>query len=262
VWLTGEPGSGKETAARVAHHAGPRRNAAFVALDCVGLQPYLIDSLLFGRGSLLSAEHAGTVYLKEPAALPRDMQQRFADFFTEPKPGAPRLICGSVRTAAEDAAGGMLVPEFHASLSVLELTVPPLRERLADLPRFASHFLPGTAIDPAAFQILAGQKWPGNLRELAAVLAEAAEAANRGTVKAEHLPREVRVRAGIDPPQPQPKPMTLDAILEAVEAKVIRLALARAGGNAAVAAEMLDIGRVRVLRQLKTKTIRKPKGQA
>src|SRR5436190_193244 len=70
VWLVGEPGSGKETAARVIHHAGPRRNSGFVGLDCAGLQPYLVESLLFGHGGVLGAP-VGTLYLKDPVTLPR-----------------------------------------------------------------------------------------------------------------------------------------------------------------------------------------------
>ncbi|MFO0824526.1 MAG: sigma 54-interacting transcriptional regulator [Gemmataceae bacterium] len=79
LWLVGEAGTGKETAARTIHHSGRRRNAAFVGLDCAGLQPYLLESLLFGHGGILGTEHVGTLFLKEPAALPRDLQQRFAD---------------------------------------------------------------------------------------------------------------------------------------------------------------------------------------
>ena len=69
VWIVGESGSGKATAARVVHTASPHRDRAFLAIDCAGLQPYLIDSLLFGHGGLGASERVGTVYLKEPAAL-------------------------------------------------------------------------------------------------------------------------------------------------------------------------------------------------
>lgn len=250
VWLVGEAGSGKETAARVIHHAGRSRPAAFVALDCAGIQPYLIESMLFGRGALLGGEQVGTVYLKDPAALPRDLQQHFAELFVEPAPGTPRLICGSTRPARGHVESGKLVAEFHTALSVLELHVPPLRDRLADLPRFAAHFVPGAAIDPVVHDVFAAQLWPGNLRELASVLRDAAAAALNGPVKPSHLPRAVQERAGITPPAARPKPLTLDPILEAVERRLIRLALRRANNHQTEAAGLLGVFRARLWRRL------------
>jgi transcriptional regulator with PAS, ATPase and Fis domain len=249
VWLAGEPGSGKETAARVVHHAGPGRDRAFVAIDCAGLQPYLVESLLFAHGGLLGG-HAGTLYLKDPAALPRDLQQRLADHFAEHEPGAPRLISGSARTAGADAATGKLVPDFSTALAVLELAVPPLRDRLADLPRFAAHLLPGATIDAAVFEVLAAQPWPGNLRELSGVLAEAAEAAKSAGVKVEHLPHELRVRAGIESRAARLRSLALDPILAAVEKRLIELALRKANNHQTDAAEMLGIFRARLWRRL------------
>jgi DNA-binding NtrC family response regulator len=249
VWLVGEPGSGKETAARAIHHAGPHRDRAFVGVDCVGLQPYLVESLLFAHGGLIGSGHVGTLYLKDPAALPRDLQQKLADFFAEAQ-HAPRLISGSTRTAAEEVADGKLVADFLTSLSVLELNVPPLRDRLADLPKLAAHFLPGVAIEPAALDVLRAQPWAGNLRELAAALASAAASANGGPVKREHLPRELRVRAGVEPPPVPPKPLTLDPILEAVERRLIQLALRRVNNHQTEACELLGIFRPRLWRRL------------
>jgi PAS domain S-box-containing protein len=257
VWLVGERGAGKETAARVVHHAGPRRDRAFVGIDCVGLQPFLIDSLLFGHGGLLTGHQVGTLYLKEPAALPRDLQQRLADYFAEHEADAPRLISASARTAATEVADGKLVPEFHATLSVLELTVPSLRDRLADLPRLAAHFLPGVAVEAAVFEVLLAQPWPGNLRELAGVLGEAASAAN-GPVKAEHLPRELRVRAGLEAAPARPKPLTIVPILAAVEKRLIELAMRKANGHQGKAAELLGVYRTRLARRLEALRIAVP----
>lgn len=250
VWLWGEPGSGKETAARVIHHGGPRRDLAFVAVDCPGLQPYLVDSLLTGHGGVLTSGHVGTVYLKDPAALPRDLQQRLAGLFGGGDPGLPRLICGAVRPAREEVAAGRLVPAFHTALSVLELAVPPLRDRLADLPRLVACFAPGVEVEPPTFDLLHLQPWPGNLRELAEVLAGATRAAAGGPLRPEHLPVEFRLRAGFDPPPPQPHPWTLDSILEAVERRLIALALRQAGGQQTRAAQLLGIFRARLARRL------------
>src|SRR5262245_5781003 len=243
VWILGEPGSGKETVARVIHHTGPQRDRAFVGIDCAGLQPYLVESLLFGQSGLAGSHRLGTVYLKEPAALSRDMQQKVADQLTEQI--GTRLICGSTRTAAEAVAAGELVSVYHTVLSAFELKVPPLRDRLDDLPRFASRILPERTFDPAALAVLQAHAWPVNLRELAEVLTGAGVSAQTGPVLRGHLPFNMRTRAGLTPPTP-PKPLDLDAILEAVEKRLIQLALSKTKNHQTETAELLGIFRARL----------------
>ncbi len=244
VWLVGEPGSGKETVARVIHHASALRDRAFVAIDCAGLQPYLIESLLFGHGGLSASDRVGTVYLKEPAALPLDLQQRLADHFTE-HPGT-RLVCGSDRGAQD--AGGALVPAFQTALSAFEVRVPPLRERLDDIPRLATRVLNRT-LDPAALAVLRMHAWPGNVRELVEVLRESAASTATGPVLREHLPHDLRVAAGLTRSVP-PKSLNLEATLEAVEKRLIQLALRKADNNQTQAAELLGVFRARLWRRL------------
>lgn len=257
VWLVGEPGAGKATAARVIHHAGAAREKAFVRVGCGELQPYLVESLFWGHGGLAGTDRVGTVYLADPAALSRDVQQQLLDLFTDDHPGTPRLVCGSTRPAAADVEAGRLLPEFHTRLSVLELTIPPLRDRAAELPRIASRLLERLGaspdLDDAALAVLAAQPWPGNVRELAGALADAAPAAN-GPVKRDHLPRELRVRAGLEKPPAEP-PLTLEPALAALEEKYIRRALARARGNTTQAAALLGLSRGALLRRLEARGI-------
>lgn len=252
VWLVGEPGAGKATAARVIHHAGAAREKAFVRVGCVELQPYLVESLFWGHGGLAGTDRIGTVYLADPAALSRDVQQQLIDLFTDDHPGTPRLICGSSRPALADVKSGQLMPEFHSLLSVLELTIPPLRDRADELPRVASRILERLGVSPdlddAALAVLTAQHWPGNLRELVEALAEASTAAN-GPVKREHLPRELRVQAGLEKP-PVESPLTLEPALAALEERFIRKALRRANGNATQAAVLLGLSRGALLRRL------------
>jgi len=243
----GEPGSGKETVARVVHHASAFRDRAFVALDCVGLQPYLIESILFGHGGLGTSDRVGTIYLKEPASLPRDLQQRLADHFAE-QPNT-RLICGSTRTAAEAVAAGLLVPVYQTALSAFEVRVPPLRERLDDLPRLASRILANRALDAAALPVLRAHRWPGNVRELAAVLAEALAVGASGPILRDHLPLALRVKGEVPRTTPA-KPMNLDSILEAVEKRMIELALRKTNNHQTDAAELLGVFRARLGRRL------------
>lgn len=258
VWIVGEAGVGKETAARVVHHSGPRRERPFITLDCAGLQPYLIESLLFGRGGLADGDRAGIVYLKEPAALARELQHRLAELFTDGQPGTPRLICGALRSAAEDVATGRLLPPFQAALSVLEIKVPPLRERIADLPRIAIRMLEWIAspngavpgLDPSFLRIATAYRWPGNLRELRAVLTDAATLAGAGPLKREHLPRDLRERAELGPALPPESSPKLEAVLAAVEKRLIQLALRKANNQQTRAAEALGIWRATLCRRL------------
>lgn len=258
VWLVGEPGSGKETAARVLHHAGPRRERMFVALDCAGLQPFLVESLFSGHGGLAGSGHVGTVFVKEPTALTRDAQQRFADLFAAGEPSTPRLVCGSAETAEAAAAAGRLVPDFHTALSVIELRLPPLRNRAADVPRFASQWVPGVSFDPATLDLLMTLPWPGNLRELRAVLNAASAAAGTGPVGREHLPWELRAAADPATTPPAGPGVKLDATLETIEKRLITLALARTNGNTSKAADLLGIWRARLLRRVEALGLGKP----
>ncbi len=252
AWILGEPGSGKETAARVIHYNGSRREKTFLALDCAGLQPFLIESLIWGHGGLAGGDRLGTIYLKEPSALPRDVQGRFLELVSHDEGQGPRLICGSVRPALDDVKEGRLVPEFHSQCSLLELRVPPLRERREDLPRIIALLLArlgGKTIEPPAVALLKEHPWPGNIRELATVLAGAGSAAEGGAIKREHFPRELGERLGVMKPVPE-RSLALDTALEAVEKRLIQRAMAKAEGNATKAAELLGIWRPRLLRRI------------
>jgi transcriptional regulator with AAA-type ATPase domain len=255
VWIVGEPGTGKETVARVIHALSALRDRAFVAIDCAGLQPYLIESLLFGHGGLSESDRVGTVYLKDPAALPRDLQQRLADHFNE-RTGM-RLICGSISPAQGAVAAGLLVPAYQTSLSAFEVRVPPLRERLDDLARLAARIVPERPVDAAVLPALRAHAWPGNLRELVSVLTSAAAVTPHGPVLREHLPLELRVRS--EAPRAQPaKALSMDAILEAVEKRLIQLALRKSNNHQSEAADALGIYRDRLWRRLEALGIPAP----
>jgi transcriptional regulator with PAS, ATPase and Fis domain len=253
MWLVGAAGTGKETAARVVHHNGPQRDRAFMALDCVGLQPYLVESLLFGHGGVLDGDHVGTIYLKNPSALPRDLQLRIAEVFSQTR--TPRLISGATRLAADEVLAGNLVQDFHSDLAVLELQVPTLRQRLDDLPRFATAWLPERAIDAGVFDVLREQPWPGNLRELRQVLLAAHHLAGPKPILPEHLPREYRLRARRETPSPRPPVIHLDEALRQIETQIIRLSLSQAKGKIARAAALLGIGQPRLQRRMKALNI-------
>jgi DNA-binding NtrC family response regulator len=256
VWLVGDAGSGKEAAARAIHRASPNRDRAFLALDCHGLQPYLIESLLWGHGGLAGSDRVGAVYLKEPAAMPRDLQQRFLDHFADVA-RFPRILCGSTRAAIADVNAKSLLPEFHTRLAALEVRLPSLRERLDDLPRFTAAMLGERRIEPAATAVLAAHSWPGNLRELRTVLQESVAAAGEAAIQREHVPRRLRERLGFSKPTAE-SAVSLDATLEEVERKLIQAALRKAEGNVTQAAVKLGVQRNRLIRRIETLGITVP----
>ena len=244
VWVHGEPGAGKETVARVIHHTSPRRERAFVGLPCGGLQPYILEGMLFGKGGLAGTPVVGTLYLNRPEELPRPLQDRVLGWCESAF--GPRLMCGSTATAEELVKGGRLVPSFYTRHAPLDLRVPPLRERPDDLPLIVSQLLPGTP-EPEAIEALRGYHWPGNWRELLDVLA----AADGQPLRKDHLPRVIRERLLVGhtpiPAKPSPK---LDEVLETVERRMIAAALAKTGGRLAEAAEVLGVWRARLSRRI------------
>lgn len=255
VWIVGESGSGKETVARVIHHTGPYRERAFLGLECAGLQPYLIDGLLSGKGGLASGSHVGTLVLKNPAALPRDAQRRLLDWALSAN--GPRLICTSAEPPGAAVRAGQLVATVETDCCAMELTVPPLRDRLDDLPRLAERLLDRAdgsrpAIGEDVFPVLRAHHWPGNVRELADVLASAAAVASAGKVTRDHLPRHLREAFLIaSTPLPKAKEVKLDAVLEEVERRLIARAVGQGNGNLTTAANRLGIPRERLIRRLK-----------
>lgn len=255
VWLVGDPGSGKETVARVIHHTGANRERAFVGLECVGLQPYLIDGLLSGKGGLASGPHVGTLVLKNPASLPRDAQRRLLDWALSAS--GPRLICTATEPPGAAVRGGHLVATFETDCCAMEITIPPLRDRPDDLPRLVERILdrfpapkPGVADD--VFPVLRAHHWPGNVRELADVLAAAAGAAKGERLTADHLPRYVREAFLIESnPLPRPKRVDLLPTVEEFERRLILRAVAQANGNLTKAAEAVGLDRSKFYRRLK-----------
>lgn len=244
VWLTGEAGTGKETVARTIHHNGPRRERAFVGLVCGGLQPYLIDGLLFGKGGAAGGRVVGTLYLKNPHELPPAAQAKVLAWCDGA--AGPRLICGATTPAAELVAGGKLARPFHTRFAAFEITVPPLRTRLDDLPRLVD-LLGGPRPSADVLTMLKAYTWPGNLRELADVLAKA----DGGPLTKDRLPRVIRERHLIAslPPAPPPPPK-LDDVLAEVERRLIVIALAEADGNQTLAADRLGVPRGRLVRRM------------
>jgi transcriptional regulator with PAS, ATPase and Fis domain len=251
IWLTGGPGTGKESLARAIHYHGATRETAFGCIDCAGLQPYLVRSLLFGHNGLVETGRVGTIYLKSPGTLPADVQAELVEW--------GELLADECRVVIGAGDGTGLTPEFRAAFGVIEIHLPALAERKDDLPRLVAAILAEesvtTAPMPEALAVLNGWSWPGNLRELRDILRGAVRRAAGKTIEVGHLPRALRTAAtdaraaqAAGPVRPVPK---LDEVLEQVERRLIELALRKTKGDQTAAADLLGVYRSRLVRRVK-----------
>ncbi|HEX3147378.1 MAG TPA: sigma 54-interacting transcriptional regulator [Gemmataceae bacterium] len=249
VWLTGGPGTGKESLARAIHYHGVTRELGFAGIDCAGLQPYLIRSLLFGHNGLAETGRVGTIYLKSPGALPADLQVELIEW--------GELLADECRIVVGAGDGSGLTPEFQAAFGVIEIHLPSLTEQMNELPRLLTIVAddPSLVAMPEAIAVLAAWTWPANLRELREIIRGAQRRAGKHKIDVSHLPQSVRqaatntraAQAGV-----RAKPAAkLDEVLEQVERRMIELALKKTKGDQTAAAELLGIYRSRLVRRVK-----------
>jgi PAS domain S-box-containing protein len=252
VALVGEAGTGQHWLARAIHHAGADRQKYFATLDCARLPAPALEDVLFGpRTSRLSL---GAIYLRDPAGLPRELQERLADGLRDENADGPRLFAGFTTDPHHEVKAGRLLEALHCRLTALTIPVPPLRERLADLAwwidvllararELHGHGVRGASAEAEA--VLQAHAWPGNVRELAGVLLAAAGRAKGEQLDAADLPFHLR-----HPPLPGEKAFPLDRLLEEAERRLIVAALTLARNNRTKAAELLQIWRPRLLRRM------------
>ncbi len=265
VLLTGETGTGKGLVARTIHRRSPRRDAPFVHVDCAALSATVIESELFGheRGAYTGASErragrferagAGTVFLDEVAELGPPLQAKLLRVLEDreyERVGGTctlsmraRVLAATSRDLAAAVREGDFRPDLFYRLAVVELRLPPLRERLDDLPELVASGLSriaprlGVATPRVAPDFLEGLRrrpWPGNVRELMNLL-------ERLLVRRRGAPLDARAlqeaqRPGALPTRPTPRPAPDDP-------EVIARTLAQTGGNVARAARRLGLPR-------------------
>ncbi len=197
VLLLGESGSGKEVAARALHQSSPRVQRPFVPLNCAAIASELIESELFGhvkgaftgatesRNGLFYYAHGGTLFLDEISELPLAMQTRLLRVLEERRlrpvgserevPVDVRIIAATNRDLAAEVAAGRFRQDLYFRLAVVDIRIPPLRERAEDIPELLRHFMGQLSaqlgVAPLALthdlvRRLADYAWPGNVREL------------------------------------------------------------------------------------------------
>jgi DNA-binding NtrC family response regulator len=262
VLIVGEPGTGKHRVARTIHQHRATRERTFVALDCARLPAAALSMALFGEAGLAGREDIGTLYLHEPSYLPRELQARLADRLRDERAeSAPHIIAGCGEDPAAEVRAERLLNEFHHALSTLVISMPPLRDRAADLPFLVERLLArANEVDDRRILGLASEAlaairsypWPGNLRELYAVLASARAQAAGDQIQLADLPAYLRLAVRLDQTAGAvaERPLPLDQLLEQAERQLILLALRRARGNKSRAAEILSIWRPRLMRRM------------
>ncbi|MEZ5989842.1 MAG: sigma 54-interacting transcriptional regulator [Planctomycetota bacterium] len=276
VLLVGETGTGKEVLARLLHDEGPRRDGAFVPVNCAALPESLAESILFGhrRGSFTGADRdarglvressGGTLFLDEVAELPPPLQAKLLRVLQErevrglgedaTEPVDLRVVAATHRDLRAEVAAGRFREDLLFRLAGVELRLPPLRERREDLPLLARFFvdlwaerdgLPPRPLAAAAEARLREHGWPGNVRELGQVLRAALLLGRGPEIEAGDL-RLGGGDAGRGGGRGGPGPGGDDgafATLEDCERRQILLALERSAGNKSAAARLLGVDR-------------------
>jgi two-component system response regulator AtoC len=275
VLITGETGTGKELAARAIHQASPRRAALFVPINCAAIPAELLESELFGhaKGAFTGAHrervgkfemaHNGTLFLDEitemnpllQAKLLRVLQENLVERLgsNEPIPVDVRLIAATNRDPLEALRQGKLREDLYYRIQVFTIELPPLRKRLDDIPLLVDHFLAKLGaklgIAPAGMERRAVEKlqtyrWPGNVREMENVMERAMVLSRGERIDIRHLPQDIVDSAPSADVSSDPviaQSLSLEPAVEALESSLIAQALARAGGNKAKAARLLEI---------------------
>jgi len=276
VLIQGESGTGKELVARAIHAASPRAGGPFVAVDCGAIAEGVLESELFGhaRGAFTGAQQArrglfeeaqhGTLFLDEIGDVGPNLQARLLRALQEGtirRVGTNESISVDVRVVAASnrdlevaVKDGGFRADLYYRLAVVTIRIPPLRERREDILLLAEHFAQkhgrseGSAISPAARDLLVAYDWPGNVRELENSVARALALNPSGVVVPEDLPEAVR---GGGAPTPRRGPDLTDRpTLEELERRYAAQVLQETGGNKTRAAEILGIDRKTLYRIL------------
>ncbi|KNE24908.1 MULTISPECIES: sigma-54 interaction domain-containing protein [Achromobacter] len=217
VLLLGESGTGKELFARAVHEASPRATGPFVVVECSGLTETLFESELFGyekgaftgatarKPGLVETAKGGTLFLDEMGDVPLAMQVKLLRLIesgtfrrvggVETNQSDFRLVAATHKPLEEMVANGQFRQDLYYRISAFPIQLPPLRDRLDDVPLLVDSFLQHGAdgvsrivVDPTAMARLRAHSWPGNIRELRNVLERARLFADDGVVRGEHLP--------------------------------------------------------------------------
>jgi two-component system response regulator HydG len=281
VLILGESGTGKELVARAIHQNSPRRGHHFVPLNCAALSESVLESELFGhvKGAFTGATydrkgrfeyaHEGTLFLDEIGDLPPPVQVKllrvleegevFRVGANEPVKVDVRLLCATNKNLEALIKEGKFRDDLYFRLKVVTIELPPLRERLDDLPLLVDSFLKELSeshrkavsrISPEALKLFYQYPWPGNVRELRNAIESMIVLTKDDVLDVDDVPDYITSRKG--PAQDTEGDGASSGVhLESAEKELIRQALAISQGNREKAAEMLGIGERTLYRKIK-----------
>jgi len=294
VLILGESGTGKEMVARAIHDNGPKAAMPFIAVDCGSLVPTLIESELFGhvkgaftganrsKEGLLSTAQGGTVFLDEIGELPMDLQAKLLRALQEKEVrpvGAThsvsitaRVLAATNRDLSAMVEQGLFRKDLYFRLSVVNLKLPPLRERKEDIARLATHFLDRIqrergsphAFSEEAIRLMTEYDWPGNVRELENAIERACSLSSGPVLRMVDLPTQLqefqRQRREVKQTDSEAGDGRGDKSIHAddavvsiadMEKQAILGTIRQLNGDKLMAAKLLGIGKTTLYRKLK-----------
>ncbi len=266
VLILGETGTGKECIARLIHLRSPRGNNPMQNINCAAFTETLLESELFGyeKGAFTGAEtrktglvetaSGSTLFLDEVADMSLNVQAKVLRFLQEReirRVGGKenikvdiRVIAATNRDLKEAIKAGSFREDLFYRLNVVPITIPPLRERKEDIPILINHFFSQfggiRTIEPSAMKLIMEYNWPGNIRELKAMVERITVLSGSGTVRLEDLPLELTGRRFLSGTAVSDIPDE-GIVFEEWERTLLVRAMEKAGGNMAVAAKLLGM---------------------
>jgi len=282
VLIQGESGTGKELVARALHDGSSRKNKAFIPINCGAIPETLLESELFGhkkgaftdahadKKGLFAEAHQGSLFLDEIGELPLSLQVKLLRVLQEGcvRPlGATRdqevdvrVIAATVRDLQREVQEGRFREDLYYRLNVLQINVPPLRDRRDDIMLLVEHFIErnnsrlGTQIrdlDQRARKLLLDYPWPGNVRELENTIERAVVLAEGDTLTVADLPERMREPADPVAASLANGELSIKKTARFMEETLIRRALEKTGGNRTAAAKLLELSHRALLYKIK-----------
>jgi arginine utilization regulatory protein len=271
VLVYGETGTGKELLVQAIHNASARRQAPFIAQNCAALPESLLESILFGtvkgsytgavdRAGLFEIAHGGTLFLDEINSMPLELQSRLLRVLEDGmvrRIGSPKALQVDVRVIValnkypfECVKAGELRPDLYYRLNVFSLDIPPLKDRIEDIPYLVDHFVSifnhsfekqVSRVDEEVLQLFCRYQWPGNVRELKHIIEHAMIMVEGEMLTKKQLPNHIVESTSPEITEISVRP--LRQALNETEYALIVSAMEKSGGNINQAAKLLEIPR-------------------
>lgn len=289
ILIQGESGTGKELVARALHYNSSRQHQPFVAINCSALPENLLESELFGhkkgsftgavsdKAGLFEEAERGTIFLDEVNSMALPLQTKLLRVLQERQirrvgdtktvPINVRVLGATNEGLLEKVKEGKFREDLYYRLAVIPIELPPLRDRVEDIPLLVHHFLKKNAnpntqdkIDPKALETLQCYHWPGNVRELENAIERASALCDDNLIRVQDLPPLVLKQAGqmvaADSPGMMPIGKKLDDFIRDQERRFIEESIKHNGGNREKAAKMLGISMATLYRKLETRAVK------